>query len=159
MTEDKKMLVSKIDKGTVIDKIPSGISLQILKILKIREDVEETVAVAIRVKSKSMGRKDIIKLTHRFLCEDELFKIWIVAPEAVITSIDNYKVQNKIKLSDLQFSNEFEGLLKCNNPTCATNYGEPVTPKFTLIKRDPLLIRCQFCDRVMIEDNIREQLY
>ena len=70
MSDPKQMLVTKIENGTVIDKIPPGKSIQILRILNIDEDALDTVAVAIRVTSKSMGRKDIIKLTNRYL-EDE----------------------------------------------------------------------------------------
>ena len=51
MSDPKQMLVTKIDNGTVIDKIPPGKSIQILRILNIDEDALDTVAVAIRVTS------------------------------------------------------------------------------------------------------------
>lgn len=153
-----QMLVTKIENGTVIDKIGPGKSLQILKMLNIDEDEPDTVAVAIKVSSESMGRKDIIKLTNRYITEEEQKKIWIVAPKARIAIIKNYNVSEKFDIADKELSNEFTGLLKCNNPTCSTNYNEPVKPKFYLMQRDPLLVRCLYCDRVMVEENIREQL-
>ena len=76
MSDPRQMLVSKIEDGTVIDKIPPGKSIQILRILSIDENSLDTVAVAIKVTSKSMGRKDIIKLTNRYLEDNELKKIW-----------------------------------------------------------------------------------
>ena len=46
MTEEKTMLVSKIENGTVIDKIPAGKSLQVLRVMHINEDVTDTVTIA-----------------------------------------------------------------------------------------------------------------
>ncbi len=155
---DKKMLVSKIDNGTVIDKIGAGMSLTILRVLNIREDYSDTVAVAIMVSSESMGKKDIVKLTHRDLSEDELKAIWLIAPDAVVSVIDNYKVSEKFKIAGKITSNQFSGVLKCENPSCATNFNEPVKPRYTLMRRDPMLVRCLYCDRVMLEENIKEQL-
>ncbi|MHA2170103.1 MAG: aspartate carbamoyltransferase regulatory subunit [Candidatus Kariarchaeaceae archaeon] len=156
--ESPQMLVSKIESGTVIDKIPPGKSLQILRILRIDEDAPDTVAVAIKVTSQSMGRKDIIKLTNRYLNDEEYKKIWLIAPLARIVLIQHFDVSEKFNLADRELSQEFTGVLSCQNPTCATNYREPVEPKFSLMQRDPLLVRCLYCDRVMIEVNIRDQL-
>ena len=157
MTQEREMLVSKIDTGTVIDKIPGGLSITILRVLNIREDVTDTVAVAIRVKSTSLGVKDIIKMTNRFLTEDDFQKIWLISPEAVVSTIHDYKVSEKFVLSDKITSDEIVGVLKCENPSCATNFNEPVSGRFTLMRRDPMLIRCKYCDRVMLESNITDQ--
>jgi len=155
---DTQMLVSKIDHGTVIDKIPAGKSLAILRILRIDEEVRDTIAVAIRVKSQSMGIKDMVKLKNRTLNDEELKKLWLIAPNAKISIIKNYEVAEQFRLTDREFNNEFTGLLVCNNPTCATNQNEPVDREFLLMQRDPILVRCQYCDRVMVEANIRDQL-
>lgn len=153
-----QMLVSKIKDGTVIDKIPPGKSILLLKILNIDENLADTIGLAIKVTSKSMGRKDIVKLTNRFLSDEEYKKIWLIAPKAKIAIIKDYEVSEKFNLQEKELSMEFTGVLTCNNPTCATNFREPVTPSFIVLRRDPLLVRCQYCDRVMLEENIREQL-
>ena len=114
----KEMLVTKIDHGTVIDKIPAGKSLQIMRILKIDESYNNTVAVAIRVISKSMEIKDILKIKDRILSEEELKKIWLISPNAKISIIKDYEVSDQFSLSDREFSNVFQGVLRCNNPTC-----------------------------------------
>lgn len=158
MSDLKQMLVTKIENGTVIDKIPPGKSIQILRILNIDEDALDTVAVAIRVTSRSMGRKDIIKLTNRYLEDDELKKIWLISPNAKISIVNKFSISEKFDLASRELTNEFSGVLTCINPTCATNYREPVIPKFLLMRRDPLLIRCLYCDKVMLEENVREQL-
>ena len=158
MSDPKQMLVTKIENGTVIDKIPPGKSIQILRILNIDEDALDTVAVAIRVTSKSMGHKDIIKLTNRFLEDVELKKIWLISPNAKIFIVNNFAISDKFDLSSRELVKEFTGVLTCINPTCATNYREPVIPRFLLMRRDPLLIRCLYCDKVMLEENVREQL-
>lgn len=158
MSDPRQMLVSKIENGTVIDKIPPGKSIQILRILHIDENSIDTVAVAIKVTSQSMGRKDIIKLTNRYLEDDELKKIWLIAPNAIVSIVNDFSISDKFNLASRELSNEFSGVLTCINPTCATNYREPVIPKFLLMRRDPLLIRCLYCDKVMLEENVREQL-
>ncbi len=158
MSEERTMIVSKIERGTVIDKIPAGKSLQLIYMLHITGDEMKTVAVGIHVNSASMGKKDILKLTNRDLSGAELNKIWLIAPDAVISTIKDYQVSDKRPISSMRSGNEFEGVLKCNNPTCATNFNEPVKNKFILMDRDPLLVRCYYCDRVMIEDNIKDQL-
>ena len=158
MSDPRHMLVSKIEDGTVIDKIPPGKSIQILRILNIDENSVDTVAVAIKVTSQSMGRKDIIKLTNRYLEDNELKKIWLIAPNAIVSIVHNFNISEKFDLASRELTNEFSGVLKCINPTCATNYREPVIPKFLLMRRDPLLIRCLYCDKVMLEENVREQL-
>lgn len=156
--EKVQMLVNKIDNGTVIDKIPAGKSIQILRILKIDESVENTVAIAIRVDSKSMRIKDILKIKNRKLTSEELKKLWLIAPKAKISIIENYEVKEQFILEEQDFSDEFQGVLVCNNPTCATNMNEPVTKKFLLMDRNPILVRCLYCDRVMVESNIKDQL-
>ena len=56
MKEGKdKLIVTKIENGTVIDRIPPGKALRILEVLGIDSNYPYTVALAIRVPSKKMS--------------------------------------------------------------------------------------------------------
>jgi len=90
MDNSTHMLVSKIENGTVIDKIFPGKSIQVLRILGIDEEAVDTVAVAIKVTSKSMGRKDLIKLTNRYLNDDELKTIIEQTINGAVSTIPAY---------------------------------------------------------------------
>ena len=57
--------VSAIQNGTVIDHIVAGQALKIIRFLNLLAD-EHQVTVGIHLKSRSMGRKDIIKLEACF---------------------------------------------------------------------------------------------
>ena len=88
MNEEKMLKVEKIRRGTVIDHIPVGRAFKVLKILKISTDPGVTVSVAIHVKSKKMGLKDVVKIEDRILDSSELNKIALIAEGGTITIVD-----------------------------------------------------------------------
>lgn len=53
----KKLIVSKIRNGIVIDHIPAGRALKVLKILGITGDEGLRVALVMNVKSKKYGKR------------------------------------------------------------------------------------------------------
>ncbi len=148
------LLVKKIENGTVIDHIPPKMSLTVARILKVFDD-GNPVLLAINVESKKMKRKDILKLENRFLSQTELGEISLLIPGATVNKIENWKVVDK---QTVELPDKIEGIVRCANPACVTNKGEPVTAKFTVISREPLLIRCHYCRRDMDKDQIMENL-
>jgi len=42
---------------------------------------------------------------------------------------------------------EIVGIVKCPNPNCISNSNEPIETKFIVIQRDPLKIKCYYCER------------
>jgi len=146
--------VEKIRKGTVIDHIPVGRSLQVLKILRISSDPGVTVSIAIHVRSKKMGLKDVVKIEDRILDSSELNKIALVAEGATISIVEDYEVVKKfrVKIPDI-----ITGIVKCNNARCVTN-SEAQLSLHSLVSKNPLAIRCHYCESEMegreIEENI-----
>ncbi len=140
----RDLKVTPIKNGTVIDHIPSGMALKLLKVLGITENVSSTVSVLMHVPSKKRGWKDIVKVEDRELNPKELNKIALIAPEATINIIRNYNVAEK---HAVVLGERFVGILKCGNPNCITNTREPVESVFLIRSRDPLRVRCQYCDR------------
>jgi len=63
MNNDKnKLIVTKIEDGTVIDRIPPGKALRVLEVLGIDSNYPYTVALAMRVASRKMTLKDVVKI-------------------------------------------------------------------------------------------------
>lgn len=151
---ETELRVKKIENGTVIDHIPNGQALAVLRILGIRFPHEFIVSVIMNVPSKKYGKKDVVKIEKRRLTQEELSKIALVAPNATINIIENYKV---IEKSNVQLPKRIYGVIKCANPLCITNTNEPVKPSFIVIEKRPLLLRCEYCGKYTTYEDIIEQ--
>jgi aspartate carbamoyltransferase regulatory subunit len=145
----KELKVVPISNGTVIDHITAGQALNVLKILGIHAGTDAALSVAMNVRSKQMGRKDIVKVEDRELKPEEVDKIALIAPNATINIIRDSEVVEKHKVFLPQ---SIEGIIRCANPNCISNVErEPVVSRFTTISEQPLRFRCVYCER-MIED-------
>ncbi|MCZ7373202.1 MAG: aspartate carbamoyltransferase regulatory subunit [Candidatus Methanoperedens sp.] len=152
MTE-KEMRVRRIEHGTVIDHITAGQALNVLRILGISGTTTAVVSVAMNVPSGVLGSKDVVKVEDRELKEEEVDRISLIAPDATINIIRDFKVIEKyrVDLPDI-----LEGMMKCDNPNCISNTKEPVISKF-LVNKKPVELRCIYCDHV-ISEGIAEHL-
>jgi len=139
----KKLKITPIKNGTVIDHITPGVAVKVLHILKIPESTSSVVSVAMNVQSR-MGKKDIVKVENRELDPKEVDKISLIAPKATINIIRNFEVAEKHKV---QLPDEVIGIVKCSNPTCISNSKEPVQSRFLIVDKDPPRIKCYYCER------------
>lgn len=153
MRKPKELKVKPIKNGTVIDHITSNKALHVLKILGL-PDGKSRVTVAINMESSRYGSKDIVKVENRELESSEVDQIALIAPKATINIIRDYEIVEKWKVHLLD---EVYGILKCPNPNCITNKREPVETRFYVINREPVILRCHFCERLMGEDEIESQ--
>jgi aspartate carbamoyltransferase regulatory subunit len=141
----RELIVSKIENGTVIDHIPAGRALAVLRVLGITGKEGMRVALVMNVESSKLGKKDIIKIEGRELTPEEVNIISAVAPTATINIIRNFEVVKKFKVSPPEV---IKGRFKCKNPTCITNAPrEPVEPTFYLVRKEPPLFVCAYCGR------------
>ncbi len=145
--EPAEIKIPPIRNGTVIDHITSGQALNVLKILGVNEyNIDSTISIGMRVYTsrQDMKWKDIVKLEDTEIDAVAASKIALIAPQATISIIRDYYVADKyqVKLEDTVV-----GLVKCSNPNCITNKGEPVSPRFSVECRDPPKLRCMYCDR------------
>jgi len=139
--------IRNIKNGVVIDHIPSGKALEVLRILKIDEGFHDTVTVALNVPSKTHGRKDLLKVENRFLDPKEVNKIAVVAPNASINKIKNYRVESKEKVV---LPDRVIGVITCPNPSCVSNAKkEPIQSVFNVLKTSPIILRCEYCERTI----------
>ena len=143
---DKVFTIQKIKNGTVIDHIPCGMVLKVLKILNIEGNIGSTVSVAMHVISKKNECKDILKVEDKFLDGKEVDKIGLIASKATINIIKDFKVVVKHKVS---LPDEIGGIVKCANPNCITNKKEPIVGMFYVVSQKPVTLKCRYCEREM----------
>ncbi|MBD3206536.1 aspartate carbamoyltransferase regulatory subunit [Candidatus Bathyarchaeota archaeon] len=161
MTE-RKLLVSKIENGIVIDHIPPGKAFQVLKLLKLPEDARALIAQ--NVDSQSMGAKDLIKIEGTYLTSKEIDIIALVAPDATLNIISDWQVRDKTRIS---IPDVLEGAFNCPNTLCPTNakYGAPNT-EFNVEKGrrvEDTKLHCNYCGSITyygtIQENIRDEKF
>ncbi len=154
--EVKRLIVTKIKDGTVIDHIEAGRALYVLKILGITGEENFTIAVVMNVESKRMGLKDIVKLEKMELKKEQVDEIALIAPNATINIIRDYRVVKKYKV---EVPKTIEGLISCINPNCITNQKrEPVKSTFYVKSLKPLILVCKYCGEEIHHEDIIKQL-
>ncbi len=148
-----ELKVKPIKNGTVIDHITANKSIYVLRILGL-PDNDTSVTVAMNIESGKSGKKDIVKIENRELDSDELDQIALISKNATINIIRDYKIISKaqVKLRD-----ELKSLINCVNPKCISNTSEPIDSRFYLINKDPITLKCHYCERLISEDEINMQ--
>lgn len=149
MTEtDMKLRVTPIGNGTVIDHIPPGQALNVLRILGIDRTTEATISVLMNVSSRRSGKKDIVKVEDRELKEEEVNKISLIAPGATINIIRDQRVVEKytVDMPDL-----IVGVVRCPNPSCISNTSEPIKSQILVKSKNPVILRCVYCEQPIAE--------
>ncbi len=132
--------VEKIENGTVIDHISAGEGLRVMKILGIGIGYPARFALIANVKSKKMGKKDILKIEEKYIDEKDFDKIALVAPKASVNIVKGSRV---VKKKDVAMPARIDGVLACPNPKCITNF-EQVASVFLVEKKT---LRCAYCER------------
>lgn len=145
----RELKISAIEEGTVIDHIPTDATFKVVEILNL-EGHKGIVSIATNLQSKKIEKKGIVKVGGKSLTQDEVNKIAIVAPDATVSIIKNYNVKEKIKVKT---PDVIDNVVKCSNPVCITN-NEQVATKFYAVKKDPLKIKCHYCERSMGKKDI-----
>jgi len=149
--EDRPYKVFKITDGVVIDHIPAGKALQVVRVLGLSKNIGEgIITLGMNLESKKAGKKDVVKIENKELTKEELNKIALIAPNASVNIIKNENVSEKL---NIMMPAKLENIIKCANPNCITRHYDMKT-KFTTTNRDPLKIRCSYCERIFDQDDI-----
>ena len=91
----KELSISAIKDGTAIDHIPSNETFKVADILDLK-GIRNVISVAANLPSKQMGKKGIVKIGGKYLTQEEVNKIAIIAPHATVNIIENYEVKKKL---------------------------------------------------------------
>ena len=139
----KELVVSALENGTVLDHIPAENVYKALDILNLKGE-ESQITIGINLASKIYGRKGIIKVEDKFFEDEELNKLALIAPQATVNIIRDFKVVEKKKLS---MPKEVIGIAKCRNPKCVTNH-QPIQTRFATVEKDNRIsLLCHFCEK------------
>ncbi|UJS16093.1 MAG: aspartate carbamoyltransferase regulatory subunit [Candidatus Jettenia sp.] len=145
----KHLDVSAIKDGSVIDHIDNKSTLKVADILNIQNE-EQVVLVGMNLKSKLLGKKGIIKIGGKIIDQKEVNKIALIAPNATVNIIKDYEVVKKFKVAVPEV---IEGIVKCFNPNCVSNYNN-ITPKLNVVNKNPIRLECHYCERIMSAKDI-----
>ncbi len=147
---NKELKVNAIKDGTVIDHIAAHNLFKVISILGL-DKISNPVTFGNNLESHKYGTKAIIKITDLFFQDDEINKISLVAPNAVLNIIRDYNVVEKKRVD---IPDVVMGIVKCFNPKCITN-NESVVTRFNLIDKENVALKCHYCEKITDE----KQLY
>lgn len=147
--KDKQLIVTAIKEGTVIDHIPSESLFNVIAILGL-DQLNTLITFGNSLESKKLGKKGIIKVSDVFFSTEEINKIALIAPTAKLNIIRDYEVVEKVKV---EIPDRVEGIIKCVNPKCITNH-EVVSTKFTVVSKDPIRLKCHYCEKITSRQNL-----
>lgn len=139
--QKKELAVAALKNGTVIDRIPSSVLFQAVRLLGI-EKLNRHVTIGNNLDSGKLGTKGIIKIADTEFPEAVLNRIALIAPTAVVNTIRDFDVVEK---RQVELPDEISGIVRCGNPKCITN-NEPMQTKFHVIDRANVVIRCHYCN-------------
>ncbi len=145
-----ELKVKAIEKGTVIDHIKAENLFKILSIIEI-ESIDTQIFIGSNLDSQKLGKKAIIKIADKFPSMDDVNKIALIDPGAVINIIRDYQVVEKKKV---ELPETISTFFKCINPKCITN-NDNVETKFKVINKDGKInLKCYYCEKITDHNNI-----
>jgi len=148
--DKKELKVVALKNGTVIDHIPSDKLFKVVSILKL-DKVKNQLTFGNNLESKKLGTKGIVKVSDLYFEQDVIDRIALVAPLAKLNVVKDYNVVEK---KSVHLSDEITDIVCCGNPNCITN-NEPVPTKFYVIQKYPVALKCNYCERVVEENDIK----
>ena len=151
MTETYDLRINRIKHGTVLDHIVAGRAFNVLSALDINGMDGNQVSVAMNVSSKQYSKKDIIKIENRILAVEETNRLALITPHSTINIIENYEITEK---RNVELPEKFTGVFKCKNPTCISNSSEPIISELLIINDDPPRLKCRYCTRISLTEEI-----
>lgn len=150
MVKDKELQVRAIENGTVIDHIPDNQLFKVIKVLGLHK-VENTITFGRGYESGKDGKKAIVKISDKFLVDEDISKLAMVAPAAKINIIKNYEVVEK---KHVIVPTEVRGIARCMNPMCITNH-EEIPTRFKVVNKENISLKCHYCEKITDNENIR----
>jgi aspartate carbamoyltransferase regulatory subunit len=147
--KNKKLEVSAIENGTVIDHIPAKALFKVISILNL-QNLDRQITFGTNFDSKKLGKKAIVKLSNTFFIDKDINKIALVAPQAKLNIIRDYKVVEK---KIVEVPEEILGIAKCMNPKCITN-NEKIITKFSVVSKHEVKLKCHYCEKITDQEHM-----
>ncbi|MDA9558331.1 aspartate carbamoyltransferase regulatory subunit, partial [Vibrio sp.] len=86
MSKEKQLQVEAIKNGTVIDHIPAGVGIKVLRLFGM-EKASERVTIGLNLPSSTAGHKDLLKVENTFINKEQARKLALYAPNATVNQI------------------------------------------------------------------------
>ena len=134
------MTIDSIVNGIVLDHIQAGQCMKIYRYLHL-DELDCVVAIVKNVKSRKMGRKDIIKVDAAI--DLDLDVLGFIDPNITVNIILEEKLVEKKRLA---LPETLTNVLICKNPRCITATEPGIDHKFKLTDRDSRIYRCLYCE-------------
>ena len=143
MMPEHKLQVEAIERGTVIDHIPAGMGIRILKFFQL-SDQDHPITVGLNLRSKHQGKKDIIKVENTVFDVTQSNQLALFAKDATINVIDDYEVVEKYRVT---LPDRIDSVLSCPNSNCISHH-EPVSSKFHVSEsKHGVVLKCHYCEK------------
>lgn len=141
--------VAAIKNGCVIDHIPKGEVIGLVQTLKL---THFQLNIGTYLPSKRMIYKDLLKIHHAHLSENDINHIMIFAPDATINIIENYQIIKKIKT---HLPKEIQSILSCPNSHCITHLEEIKTTFYVKQKKEDIYLQCRYCKKNFLKEEVK----
>ena len=149
MKVTKQLSVSAIENGTVIDHVPAKNLFKVIQILGL-DKIDSQITFGTNLESKKLGRKAIIKISGHFFQDEDINRIALVAPDAKLNIIRDYRVVEK---KIVEVPEEIVGIAKCMNPKCITN-NEKIITRFSVVSKKEVKLKCHYCEKITDQAHI-----
>ena len=146
---EKQLSVAAIEQGTVIDHLPAGQGMRIVRLLKLAEH-KEKVTLGLNLPSQTLGYKDLIKVEGREVSEEEANQIALFAPKATINIICDFRIEKKFSVTLPQAVSK---ILQCPNQRCISNHEYVVTHFLVTRSGHKVMLQCDYCEKVFAHDH------
>ena len=152
-----KLQVEAIVNGSVIDHIPAGQGINILKHFKMLDTQRSgaKITVGFNLPSKTMGLKDLIKVENRRLDQSQVNQLAILAPGATVNIIEESRVVTKYRP---EIPDHISNVYKCPNSNCISNHEHVPTTFFVLRRATGLKLKCKYCEKIFDKDVVSQTL-
>ncbi|CAH8182716.1 aspartate carbamoyltransferase regulatory subunit [Vibrio aestuarianus] len=152
MVKETQLQVEAIRNGSVIDHIPANLGIKILSLFKLNE-TNQRVTIGLNLPSSAQGHKDLIKIENVYLSKEQANQLALYAPKATVNQIEEYKVVNKLTLTQPE---RIDGVFSCPNSNCIS-HGEPVASRFKVqSKQESVQLKCHYCEKVFSREIMTE---
>jgi aspartate carbamoyltransferase regulatory subunit len=153
-----QLVIDRISNGIVVDHIPAGMALAVLKILGVEQqkflNKGNIIAVAINVRTlkRPEQRKDVLKIQNFELKKIHEVRLGLIVPGSSLNIVKDYKIMEKRKITLPRY---IVGL-SCPSSSCITNQREDATQTFDIVYLEDNIpfMRCRYCEEAFKLENI-----
>ena len=136
------MEVTSVRNGIIIDHVPAGTALTVLRYLRI-DPAKAKLALIMNTTSHRYGSKDIIKIEDLTADDIDLDVLGLVARQATVGIVRDGRIVEK---RSPRLPERIVDVLVCRNPRCVTTVERSIPQRFHLTRSERQEYRCDYCD-------------